>query len=136
MISQVAQAITQHYNASANLKDVLTGGLYFAQAPQDASSPYAVFYFIGATHEELMDPNYNKCIINVELQFNIFATNQDGGLVIANIADVLDDTFHWAEIDVEGYSRIKMQRQALLPVLYVDEIWQVSITYELSFQKS
>ena len=136
MIAQVAQAITQHYNASANLKDVLTGGLYFAQAPQDVSSPYAVFYFIGATHEEIMSSTSINNIINVELQFNIFATNQDGGLMIASIAEILDETFHWAEIHVDGYSRIKMQRQALLPVMYVDEIWQVSITYELSFQQS
>lgn len=136
MIAQVAKAITQHYNASVNLKNVLTGGLYFAQAPQDVDSPYAVFYFIGASHEEIMDPNYHNSIVNVELQFNIFATNQDGGLMIASIAEILDDAFHWAEIHVDGYSRIKMQRQALLPVKYVDEIWQVSITYELSFQKS
>ena len=135
MIAKIAQAITQHYNASTNLKDALAGGLYFQQAPQEPSYPYAVFYIIGIDHEELMGTTYKNSIINVDLQFNVFEDEQDGGTAIASIADILDDAFHWSEIHVDGYSRIKMQRQAILPV-YVDEIWQVSITYELSFMES
>jgi hypothetical protein len=136
LIAKVAQAITQHFNSSSALKDALTGGLYFQQAPQDASSPYAVFYFIGASHEEIMSSTSINNIIDIDLQFNIFEDSQDGGVGIASLAEILDNAFHWAEIHVDGYSRIKMQRQAILPVQYVDEIWQVSITYELSFQQS
>ncbi|KKN58270.1 hypothetical protein LCGC14_0553500 [marine sediment metagenome] len=134
MIAPVARAITQHYNKSTTLKDALAGGLFFQQAPQDVSFPYAVFYFIGASHEEIMDATFKNSIIDVDLQFNIFTDSQDGGASIASVSEILDNAYHWAEIHVDGYSRIKMQRQAIMPVLYVDEIWQVSITYELSFQ--
>ncbi len=134
MIAQVAKAITQHFNISTTLKDALTGGLYFQQAPQENPFPYAVFYFIGATHEEIMSHNSINNIIDVDLQFSIFDNPQDGGTSVASLSEILDTAYHWAEIHVDGYSRIKMQRQAILPVMYIDEIWQVSITYELSFQ--
>ena len=135
MIKEIAQAIIQHYNASTDLRDVLTG-LYFQQAPQNATSPYAVFYITGISHDELMGVNYTNSIINAEIQFSIFENAQDGGSSLAIAADLLDNAFHWAEIYVDGSSGIKMQRQVILPVMYIDEIWQVSITYELSFQKS
>ena len=135
MIAKIAQGITQHFNASANLKDALTGGLYFQQAPQDATFPYAVFYLIGISHEELMGAADNN-ITDVEIQFNIFEDSQDGGSSIVSAAEILDAAFHWSEIYIEGYNRVKMQRQALLPLSYVDEIWMIPITYELSIQKT
>ena len=135
MIAKIAQGITQHYNASTNLRDALTGGLYFQQAPQDVTFPYAVFYILGITHEELMG-DIDSNITDVEIQFNIFEKAQDGGSSIVSVAEILDAAFHWSAINIDGYNRVKMQRQALLPLSYIDEIWQIPITYELSIQKT
>ena len=134
MIAQVARAITQHFNKSTTLKDALAGGLFFQQAPQDVSFPYAVFYLLGGSIEEIMDPNLKNSIIDMDLQFNIFTDSQDGGSAIASVSEIFSDAYDWAEIHVDGYSRIKMQRLTPPIVVYVDEIWQVSLNYELSFQ--
>lgn len=136
MIAQVATGIMNHFNQSATIFSSLEGRLFFQQAPQDVEFPYAVFYFVGASHEEIMSNTSINNIIDVSLQFNIFNNSQDGGQLVSELAGLLDDAFHWADISVDGYSPIKMQRQAILPVLYVDEIWQISITYELTIQQS
>ncbi len=135
MIAEVAKAITTYFKTS-NAYSTVDGRLYFQQAPQDAIFPYAVFYFNGASHEELMSNTSINNIIECDIQFNIFDNSQDGGARIADIAKDFDDAFHWAEINVSGYSYIKMQRENIQPVLYVDEIWQVTINYTLGMQQS
>jgi hypothetical protein len=135
MIAEVAKAITSYFKTS-NAYSTVDGRLYFHQAPQDVDFPYAVFYFIGASHEEIMSSASINNIIDITLQFNIFDDSQDGGAKIADVAKDFDNAFHWATINVSGYSYVKMQRQAILPVKFIDEIWQVSITYELSIQQS
>ena len=106
MIAEIAQAIMNHFNQSTTLKDVLTGGLHFQLAPQNMTSPYAVFYIMGITHEEIMGAKTNN-ITDVSIQFNLFEESEDGGSEMASIADILDAAYHWAEISVSGYNRIK-----------------------------
>ena len=135
MIRQIAEVIIQKFNQSTELKNVLSGGLYFQQAPQDVSSPYGVFMFVGASHTEIMGATWNN-ITDISLQFSLFEDSHDGGSAIASIAEILDNAFHWAEIYPSGYDWIKMQRQSIGPVTYIDEIWQVNIDYELSIKKT
>ena len=133
MIAEVAKGIMNHFKM-ADVYSTLEGRLYFQQAPQEVSFPYAVFYFNGASHEELMSSTSINNIIECDIQFNIFDNSQDGGAKIADIAKDFDNAFHWAEINVSGYSYIKMQRENIQPVIYVDEIWQIVINYVLAIQ--
>jgi len=135
MITEIAKGIMNYFKSSF-LNDTLNGRLYFQQAPQDVSFPYAVFYFNGASHEELMSSTSINNIIECDLQFNIFDDSQDGGTRITEIAGLLDNAFHWAQINVNGYSYIKMQRENIQPVMFIDEIWQVVINYTLGIQQS
>ena len=95
-----------------------------------------MFYFNGATHEEIMSNTSINNIIEVDLQFNIFDNSQDGGMKISEIAAIFDTAFHWADINVEGYSYIKMQRENIQPVMFIDEIWQITINYTLGIQQT
>ena len=133
MIAEIAKGIMIYFKTS-NVYSTMNGRLYFQQAPQDVGFPYAVFYFNGASHEELMSSTSINNIIDCDIQFNIFDDSQDGGAKIADIAAEFDSAFHWAEINVSGYSYIKMQRENIQPVIYVDEIWQVVINYVLTLQ--
>lgn len=133
MIAEVAKGIMTYFKTS-NAYSIVDGRLFFQQAPQDVSFPYAVFFFNGATHEEIMSSTSINNIIECDIQLNLFDDSQDGGLRIADIAKEFDDAFHWATINVGGYSCIKMQRDNIQPVIYVDEIWQVTIYYNLGMQ--
>lgn len=136
MITEVAKGIMNYFRQSSAVYNALAGRLYFQQAPQDVSTPYAVFYFNGASHEEIMSSTSINNIIECDIQFNIFDDSQDGGTKVSEIAGLLDSAFHWAAINVSGYSYVKMQRENIQPVIYVDEIWQVVINYVLGIQTS
>ncbi len=135
MIAEVAKAITTYFKTS-DAYSTVDGRLFFQQAPQDVDFPYAVFYFNGASHEEIMSNTSINNLIECDIQFNIFDNSQDGGVKIADVAKDFDNAFHWSVINVSGYSYIKMQRENIQPVMYIDEIWQVTINYTLGMQQS
>ena len=134
MITQIAEAITNHYNNASELNSALTGGLWFMQASDDSDTPYGVFFFGGSTVDETMGTANNK-IEQVELQFNLFSNEDDGGYKVANLARLVSEAFDWQEVDVNDYTTIKMQRVNTQPIIFVDDFWQVTIIFELHILK-
>jgi len=133
VITEVAEAVMKKYKSNLILRNALTG-LYFQQAPQNAISPYGVFYFNGTTYEEIMG-DADDVIATVDLQFNLFSSADDGGQDIAILAEQLDNCFNWQELYADGYHHIKMQRETIVDVGFVDEVWQITIMYSLAIQK-
>lgn len=133
MITEVAEAVMKKFKANIVLKNALTG-LYFQQAPQIATSPYGVFYFNGATYEEIMG-GADDVMVTADLQFNLFSFADDGGQEIAILAEQLDNCFNWQELYADGYRYIKMQRESIVDVGFVDEVWQITLMYSLSIAK-
>lgn len=134
MIRQLAQAIYQKFNNSASLKSALKGGLYFQRAPQNATSPWCVFQFIGSSDSEVMgtaDDNLRES----EIQFSLFSTKTDGGSEIAVLTEKLSDVFDWCILSLEGFANYKCQRTVLGALLYTNEIWQSTISYEIGVYK-
>ncbi len=133
MLDLVAESITQKYNSNSTLSGALSG-LYFQQAPQKVASPYGVFYFIAVTQEELMGSAFNN-ITQIDVQFSLVDETDDGGGSITALAAQLDDCFHWAALNIDGWNCIKFQREALIDLSYTDEIWQSVTDYSLWIQK-
>ena len=134
MIRAVAKAIMNHYAVNPLLKDVLTGGLYYRQAPQDASSPYGVFFIVGVDFEETAGDADNG-IIESEIQFNLFSETDDGGDELAMISEKLHDSFAWEKLAINGYEFLMMRRDTIADIGYVDEIWQMTAIYTLGMFK-
>ena len=134
MIAEVAQAIMQKYNGNAVLKNALSGGLHFQRAPQDQSKPYGVFFIDGIDREEIMG-GADDNITHVDIQISVFSDDDTGGQLIAELAGAVTSCFHWQGIILEGYLYLKMQEVQVDPILYVDEIWQANLMYELWMQK-
>ena len=135
MIAQIAKAITQKFNSEADLNNALLGSLYFQQAPQEATFPYGVFYFNGVTQDEIMG-DANDSIQQVDIQFNLFSEKADGGAELATLSELFNTAFNWQNVYVDGYHYLKMQRENILPLIYVDEIWQITMNYSLWLQKN
>ena len=123
----------QKYKGDMNLSTALTG-LYFQQAPPDVSMPYGVFYFNGATQEEIMGGADNN-ITQVDIQFNLFTDADDGGGTIAVLVDLLNECYHWKTLLLNGWQCTKFQRVDIMNMAFVDNIWQSTIDYELWMQK-
>ena len=138
-LTDITEAIFQKYQGSVSLMTTLPGGLYFQQAPQGNSFPYGVFYINGTTTEtEVMStrPVVNdRNIYEVEVQFNLFSDTLDDGDEITLLLDKFSDAFDWTNLNVSGQTCIKMQRESVTPILFVDDIWQVTINYMLGLQK-
>ena len=133
MIKVVADSVMNKYNA--DFGTVLTGGLYYQQAPTDVTSPYSVFYINGITTDEIMGAA-DQNITDVELQFNLFSTSNDGGLNLAAIVDRFIDVMDWTTMSLaDSWYCVRMQRENLINLGYVDEIWQVSLIYMLGISK-
>lgn len=133
-ITDITEAIFQKYQGSVSLKQTLPGGFYYQQAPQRQAFPYCVFYINGITQDEVM--GVKDCnIYTVEIQFNLFTAALDDGDDIALLLDKTTKAFDWSDVNVSGWHLIGMQRDAVEPILFVDEIWQATINYELMIQK-
>ena len=134
MMPEIAQAIMQKYGSETSLKSALSGGLYFQQAPQNVTAPYGVFYFNGITQDEIMG-GADDSIQQIGLQFNIFSEKTDGGTEMSILTDLFCDAYNWQDVYASGWHYIKMQRESILPIGYVDEIWQVTIMFSLWVQR-
>ena len=81
MIEELAKAIHQKYNKDQVLKRTLSGGMFFQQAPKDIESPYAIFFYMGGTREEIMG-GADDGIEQAEIQF-ILLSKGAGATVMA-----------------------------------------------------
>lgn len=134
MIRQVSEAIIKRFNAYTPLKNELGGRLYFQQALQEETFPYGTFIFNGITQDEIMGAGSNN-ITQVDIQFNLFSDDMEGGEGISHLTQLLWHCFHWNELIIDGWTCLKMQRETVLPILYIDEIWQSSNDFSLWIQE-
>ena len=134
MITAIAEGIVNKYNASSVLKSTIGGGMYFTSAPQDVVSPWCTFYFIGSSREEIAG-GASDALIDAEIQFSLFSEATDGGYEIAEMIKQLTDIFDWASLIVGGYTTYKMEPNTIGPVLYIDEVWQATVTYNVGIER-
>ncbi len=134
MIRKVSEAIIRRFNAYAPLKNELGGRLYFQQALQEDEFPYGTFMFNSITQEEIMGAGSNN-ITQVDIQFNLFSNDMEGGEGISHLTQLLLDCYHWNELIIDGWTCLKMQRETVLPILFIDEIWQSSNDFSLWIQE-
>ena len=135
MIRQVATAITNKFNSDSNVKALLSGGLYFTQAPQDVSSPWGIFMVISVSDDEIMGSSADVNLREVEIQVSLFSEKSDGGEEIALITELFTETFDWTTLVVTEYAVYQVQRTLIGPITFIDEIWQSNISYTIGMQK-
>ncbi len=134
MLLEVAETIMNKYRSSIGLKSALTGGLHFQQAPQGVSGSYGVFSIVGYTQEEI-STGKNDNIKTVDLQFDIFSSKGDGGSEALEISEFLTDCYDWEDLIVAEHYTLKMQPIGMTNLMFVDEVWQITMTYELGILK-
>ena len=134
MIEQICNAIDAKFNADNGFRPLLTGGLWFTQAPESVTSPFAVYYYSGDNREEIMG-DVNSSILTAELQFNIFSESTVGGYELSRLAEKLDAMLNWQSVNINDYKIIRSQKISNQGIIYVDEIWQTTVIYELELIK-
>jgi len=134
MIAELCEAIMQRYKANLILKNALTDGLYYEQAPEELTGNYCVFYILGGSQMKIMG-GADDCIRNIDVQFNLFNDTYDGGETIVMLKKYLSACYDWVTLNVDGYGHIKMEPVSWSAIPVMDNIRQITVIYEVGIQK-
>jgi hypothetical protein len=134
VIPEIAEAIVKKFNGDINLKNALTSGLFYQRASQGLTGNYGVFSFESISYNSIMGSPSNN-IVNVDVNFDLYSDVEDGGELIAMLADLISACFYEQKIYIEGYNYLIMEDENILPFGLVDDVWQVRVSYRLRMQK-
>ena len=131
MIEEALTAIKVLYDAAggATLRAKNTGGQWLNEAKDDVTPPYTVVSWIASTAEDYMGGNYEIASI----QFDVFSEADDGGMEAMKIADLLMALYNDATLTITDFTHLAMVREGTGATIFIDDVWQISITYSLWF---
>jgi len=138
MISNVATAIMTKYNetpAGDSLRAALTGGFWFAEAPDDVSFPYAVFNWNGSNIDEIAGDR-TSAIESASMTFSIYSRADDGAVAIFNITQLFIELYDWSVFTYPAgeYEHLAVQRTSATNRGKLDNIWSVDLDYDIQYQ--
>lgn len=128
LITDICTAIDAKHDAAGTK---LTDGLYLEETAQNKTGDYGVFRYDGGSIEHEVIGTADSNIEVSTITFDLFSDADDGATTITAMYDTLTDIFDWATFSMTETTLIKMQRTITSAMTYVDNIWQVSVTYEL-----
>ena len=114
-----------------SLYTALGGRLYHAEAPQNATFPYAVVFIVSHEHDWVFDDEFEEALV----QFSIF-TNERSAVTAGTLWGYLKSLYDDATITVSGYTQISMIRgQSRLIRDETGNIWHYSVDYDVMVQE-
>lgn len=135
MIDDLAIAVKARYDSGsgATLRAVTTGGLWFARAKQDVTSPYITFTWAGSTTDEYMGSGTTSKIEKAEIRFDLFSKDNDGGTILTNAVYLLTALFDWCNLSITGHTHVAFERTGTAAVEFIDDIWSATVIYTAWF---
>ncbi len=135
MLTKFATAIYSLYTGAggATLRAANTGGLWLAKGKDGVVEPFIRFNIVGSTIEDMMGAIDNR-LETVDLQFDIFSKADDGGVQVADITDKLTALYDWATLTYTTFTHVACRRTGIINVGFVDEVWQNTALYEVTFK--
>jgi hypothetical protein len=135
MIDDLCKAIKVRYDSAsgATLRAALTGGLWFVQAEQGVSAPYATYTWLGSTPHDYMGTGTTSKFEIAEIRFDIFSEDEDGGTILTGIIDSLQSLFDWCSLSITGYTHIAFERIGTSGIEVVDDVWRGTVNYRAWF---
>jgi len=111
----------------------LSGALYYEQAPNGTSYPYAVFQILSNKPDWTMGDTSPLPMEEFLIQFSIYT--DESLSAIEGYVGHLHDLYDWASLTISGYTLMKMQRVSSVPPTELDDVRQAMTTYRLKMDK-
>ena len=127
-------AIYTRFSTTNTFNTSVGGRMYFMEAPQGATFPYAVYFPVSAT----TDWTFNDTIDFEEylIQFSIFSRDESA-IEIANCYEYLKDLYDFCVLSVTGYTHIHMHRELAIMTRDPDEkIWKYNVDYNVLLEEN
>lgn len=106
---------------------------YYGYVPQNKSFPYVSYYFITETYN---GSDTGTLYGDVKLQFNVYSNLNDYGTecnnILQNIVDYYDTQI--VNYSVGTVNMISCTRDFLRPPLFIEQVWQGLVQYNLHMQ--
>jgi len=132
-VNYIAAGIMKKFNAHKGERvwTLLNGRLFFTEAPERAELPYGVFFFISATPDYM----FNKEKLDTfSVQFSLFDSTA-GSSPIMSIYKEFIQTFDYAEIDLDEYRLLKMERvMSSINRDPEEAVWHAIIEYNIEVE--
>ena len=123
-----AYSIAEPHNAFY----IATGGrLYYGDAPQGCSKPYAVFFGVVS----VPDDTFSEEIDNISIQFNCYSSLNspvEAGELLKKCRALFDDT----TLTVTGSKDVQLLREMSTPPWKNGDMWITSIEFNLLKQEN
>lgn len=137
MITDIAQAIMTKFNetpGSDALRLALPGGLWFTEAKDNVSYPYAVFTWESSVINELAGGRRQATEI-ASLTVSVFTKSDDGGVQIFDIIQKFITVFDWTELTFPAgeYTKLACERTSATNMGKIDNVWRIDIDYDIWF---
>jgi len=134
MIREIIYAIWQHFlshTESGGLYDLLSGRLYFGEAPESAVMPYGVFYGISET----ADGFYSGIDADLRLQLSLFS-NEKGAEEVLKLQDAAISLFDGARLPLPAWAAsrfIAVAYVSSIPPQRVEDAWQAVLEFSVRY---
>ena len=132
MIQSAWNGIHDRFDAENTLQAALTGGFYFQELAADVASPWGVGWIDGVVPDHYMG-GAAATIEDMSVRIQVFSRATDGGTEIADLIVKVMDCFDESSLTISGFTSIRMGRTAVAPILFIDNIWQGTVLYDVIF---
>ena len=133
MITAIATAILDKFNSAsgARLRSLLSGGLWFSEAPASYVYPYAVYTWDGSSVDEICGDRFNR-LETANITIEIYSDNNDGGVEVFDLSEKAMALFDWCTLTYPAgqYKHISFSRQSIVNRGKLDNVWMIEIEYE------
>lgn len=117
-------------NSSALYTDIGTR-LYYAEAPEQPTYPYCVFYVFNEIYDFTFDLEFEEALIQFDY-FGRTANQCDDGLID------IKSLFDYATLTISGYTCLRVEREMVIDSTKIQpmDIWSGTVRYTLLMQKN
>jgi hypothetical protein len=130
---ELLKAIKTTFTANATLSAYVTGGIWYSEAPQNATMPYITVHGIAMTPKRYLSDELEE---DARIQFSLWSSTRDIAQ-IGNMYEYLNDCFDETDIAIDNFENIRLEREMVTPPMRVDsDIWHMAVDYRWYVQHS
>ena len=131
-MNELFKSIYSHFSTEPHnvFYTALDGRLFYGQAPQECTKPYAVYFGVAAVPED----TFSEEIDDISIQFNHYSETSSA-IEAGELLKKCRDLFDGMELTVTGNRNIKLFRELSTPAWKNGDTWITSIEFTLLMQE-
>ena len=127
--------ITKVSGSYVDFYDDIGGRLYYEEAPNNVTEPYATFTFISGMPMYWMAETTPDSGEDILMQLMIYDKSENGLSAIEGYVDDAQDLYDFCNLTIAGYTLMEMRRISYKQPIDIDDMRQAMTTYRIKMDK-